>query len=172
MLDFVGMSFKPSRLYLLTLDFIIIFLQMLLTVIAYETSLAADMPADTQDPLLPTSPHSPASSTPFMSELDDDKPPESTDESPYIIDLRLSPIIDRLRRPAPTVPVRDSEPSLLPLPNTTPWQLPGSLQLFMQARARMRERTRNRTTQPRQGSPANNNERTRIPGGLDTEDGT
>lgn len=170
-LDFVGMSFKPSRPYMLVLDAIIIFFQLLLTSIAYEASLAADMPADALDPLLPAPSESPASSTPFLTDFDESKP-SSREESPYIIDLRLSPIIHRLRQPVPTVPTREPPSTLLPLPNTTPWQLPGSLQLFMQARARMRDRARARTTQGRAGSPNNEEDRRRIPGGLDTADGT
>jgi len=157
---------------MLTFDIIIMVLQMVLTIIAYESSVATDMPA-TLDPLLPIPSQSPLS-TPFLPKFNEDKPLEPPDEAPYIVDLRLSPIIDRLRRPAPPVPVRESTDShLLPLPNTTPWQLPNSLQLFMQARSRMRERVRNRAAQTRPDSPSNTDTaRARIPGGLDTEDGS
>ncbi|KAF8210349.1 hypothetical protein K438DRAFT_151957 [Mycena galopus ATCC 62051] len=41
-LDFIGMAHPPSKFRLLSLDFFIVFLQMLLATIAHETSLAKD----------------------------------------------------------------------------------------------------------------------------------
>ncbi|KAF7376211.1 hypothetical protein MSAN_00036200 [Mycena sanguinolenta] len=41
-LDFIGMAHPPSKFRLLSLDFSIVFLQMLLATIAHETSLAKD----------------------------------------------------------------------------------------------------------------------------------
>ncbi|KZT11042.1 uncharacterized protein LAESUDRAFT_721462 [Laetiporus sulphureus 93-53] len=118
-LDFVGMSHLPSKLHLLSLDFLIIFLQMLLTVIAYETSLAADMPSNTPDPLLPT----PITATHRSSEE------TLKTDSPYIIDLRFPLVIDRLRNPPPPPAPRErSLEEVLPLPNTTPWRLSSRLQ--------------------------------------------
>ncbi|KAF7782604.1 hypothetical protein Agabi119p4_1980 [Agaricus bisporus var. burnettii] len=38
-IDFIGMSYAPSKLQLLLLDFVILFLQFLTTIISYETQL-------------------------------------------------------------------------------------------------------------------------------------
>jgi len=43
----------PSKTELLILDALIIFLQIILVCISYETSLAMALPVDTIDPLLP-----------------------------------------------------------------------------------------------------------------------
>lgn len=97
-----------SRLQLLLLDATIIFLQVILTTIAYETSLARAMPDDYVDPLLspePTSPedtyststetetdpflhHDPSS--PAFSSSSHTYPPTSTSSIPSLTQL-LSP---------------------------------------------------------------------------------
>ncbi|KAF8743990.1 hypothetical protein AX14_013392 [Amanita brunnescens Koide BX004] len=93
-LDFVGLAYVPSKLHLVSLDAFIIFLQSVLTCIAYETALS--------------------------SEPDILRPPETKDShSQYVIDMRFKPLLSRLRNPPP---IRQS--SSLPLPNTTPWSLP------------------------------------------------
>ncbi|KAH9930386.1 hypothetical protein B0H21DRAFT_761568 [Amylocystis lapponica] len=171
-LDFVGMANAPSKMHLLCLDFLIIFLQILLTTIAYETSLTAAMPSDTPDPLLPNpampvAPLSTLAEEPYKSiEL----PPS---EVPYVIDVRLSTIIERLRRPPPPPQGRESSgEELLPLPNTTPWQLPSSLRMFMRTRTQLRERAR--STEPATdgaGRRIDANVARDVPGGMDTEDG-
>jgi hypothetical protein len=88
-LDFIGLAQAPSRLQLLFLDAVIIFLQILLTTIAYETSLSNDAP----DSLLSIPPTSSLPSTDRITRY----PP--TDESPYVLDLHLVPILNRLKNP-------------------------------------------------------------------------
>lgn len=140
---------------------------MVLTTVAYETSLQSAMPTDTPDPLLPLPPPS-APATPILFSDEDSPKPETTLESPYVLDLWFSHIVHRLRNPAPPPPEREllSE-DLLPLPNTTPWQLSNTLQVIMRARARVRQRARMEAdTRREQGGEAGDN-RT-IPGGLDS----
>ncbi|PSR81145.1 hypothetical protein PHLCEN_2v6480 [Hermanssonia centrifuga] len=161
LLDFIGPGSVPSRLQLLLLDFAIILLNMLLSTIAYETSLQSHMPANTPDPLLPISPLSPS-----PSELQSEYPPkphQSMVQSQYVLDLRLRPIYERLKNPTPTPPERRNE-DLLPLPNTTGWQLPGTIRMLVRAG----ERARLRTEPPAQRADVRDDGRT-VPGGLDTE---
>ncbi|KAH8080283.1 hypothetical protein BXZ70DRAFT_960361 [Cristinia sonorae] len=158
-LDFVGMAHTPSKLHLLTLDFAIIILTMLLTFIAYETSLLADMPSNTTDPLQPK-PNSATSSN--VLPFDNHK----VAESPYVMDVRLSPILDRLRNPAPpprSITRSAADRELLPLPNVVPWQ-----RLLRRARANARERTRQDAQQTEMATEGEGGGR-RIPGGLDDE---
>lgn len=84
----------PSKIHLLFLDFAIIFLNMVLISIAYESSWHAIMPRDTPDPLLPI-PMTPSQSPMFTTTDRSDK------ESPYALDLQLGQIINRLRDPSP-----------------------------------------------------------------------
>ncbi|KAJ7579120.1 hypothetical protein C8J56DRAFT_868122 [Mycena floridula] len=120
-LDFVGMSFTPSRLQLIMLDLSIMFLQLVLTVLAYEVSLAESNPSAEDiflpiptSPLLPTTATPPDSAIPYATTMSrNPKSPPVTPE--YILDLQLQTLIARIRRPPP-VP---NEPTLLPLPNTT-----------------------------------------------------
>ncbi|EJD02686.1 uncharacterized protein FOMMEDRAFT_19965 [Fomitiporia mediterranea MF3/22] len=65
-LDFVGMGRRPSKTQLLLLDATIMFLQAILTTIAYETSLALAMPADVVDPLFPAATDSSAPPSPII----------------------------------------------------------------------------------------------------------
>jgi hypothetical protein len=141
-------AYTPSKSQLLGLDVLIIGLQMVLTMIAYETSYAkaiADTNDDTPDILLPIPSSSQAPlltplfattpSTPLL-------PTSSThtksyfpefDESVYVIDLKLSAVVERLWRPPIPRPADNAE-STLPLPTTTPWPLPSGMRLLMRAR--------------------------------------
>ena len=99
--------------------------------------------------------------------FDEDKS-ELSYEPPHILDLRLSQIIHRLRNPAPPPPERElSSEDLLPLPNTTPWQLPQTLQMLLRARARARMRVRNEA-EPRRGQGGETEPGRTIPGGLES----
>jgi hypothetical protein len=92
--------------------------------------------------------------------------PPPIGESPYIIDLHLAHILDRLRNPAPAI--SDPNPDeLLPFPNTTPWPLPASLRMLIRARAEVRRRAQPQT----QDAPANAETTRRVPGDMDTDDG-
>ncbi|KAI0645909.1 hypothetical protein C8Q79DRAFT_966975 [Trametes meyenii] len=143
-LDFVGTDGAPARALLLCLDFVIILLQIILTTIAYETSLARDVPPDTPDPLQPDPiPSTPISPLPL--DNTDAKPPQAPlleDGTEYIIDLRLRTLLQRLRHPPAIPPPQQTRLSdeLLPLPNTTSFQLRQSLRMLTRATARGRER--------------------------------
>lgn len=147
---------------------------MVLTTIAYEASLFdTSTDPNIQDMLLPVpnspifSPTpSPASmsrpSTPLptpMSQHTKSYPPRTS--SPYVVDLRLAPIVARLRNPAP--PARSSNSDqVLPLPNTTPWPLPAGMRMLIRAGERI---GRAGEVGPGGGNPpASTN---RVPGALD-----
>ena len=153
-------AYKPSKTHLLLLDAIILFLQMLLTTIAYEVSLFSKSPSD-----ISLTPQIPMLSSPFPSPSPDlesqtlpmDDPSKSSlppliIDSPYIIDLRLAHVFDRLRNPAPSVSDSNLN-NLLPFPNTTPWPLPASLRMLIRARAEVRRRAQAQTLTL--GGPAN-----------------
>ncbi|KAI0665955.1 hypothetical protein C8Q78DRAFT_985373 [Trametes maxima] len=185
-LDFVGTDGVPSRALLLFLDFVIILLQVILTTIAYETSLARDVPPDTPDPLQPDPiPSTPISPLPLGGT--DAKPPDSSlheDEAEYIIDLRLQTLLQRLRHPPPVPPQQTRlSDELLPLPNTTSFQLRQSLRMLTRATARGRERAAARTAEssqngatrgqgPREsdGGPGSSEASRTVPGGMMSDD--
>ncbi|KAJ3575089.1 hypothetical protein NP233_g1336 [Leucocoprinus birnbaumii] len=188
-IDFIGLSYVPSRMQLLSLDLFIAFLQLLIATISYETQLYyKNADADTVDVLLP---ETSTPSTPLTSEylpLATEYPPSSPSDTdtpetsitkdsrknptPCIIDLRLSQIVDRLRNPAP--PPTQREESLLPLPNTTALPIPAGLRMIMRANARARRErslgsTGGTTRNTGGGSSGNNGgggSSGRIPGGL------
>jgi len=179
-LDFIGMSYIPTKLQLFTLDMFIIILQLLLTTIAYETSVYyASEEADPQDVLLPDFPTTfsiplfhPSSETPSESlrpslSPSDSKISSHTQDLPLIIDLRFSSIIAHLRHPPPPPLPRSTNPvPILPLPTTASWPLPG-MRMLMQAGRQMRDtRTgvnrRSATTRATEG---------RIPGAMDLSPG-
>jgi len=177
-LDFVGQGYVPSKMHLLILDAFILFLQMVLTTIAYEVSVASKKQSDatSSTPSLPLQLPSPSPvSAPPNPNTDEDESPKSSlfTDSLYIIDLRLAHILDRLRDPAHIIPSSNAE-GLLPLPNTTPWPLPASLRLLIRARAEVRRRAQ---AQPQRQTPGSGNEEAstdtsrRIPGEMDIEDG-
>ncbi|KAJ6625574.1 hypothetical protein B0H10DRAFT_2001993 [Mycena sp. CBHHK59/15] len=149
-LDFIG-THAPSKFRLLSLDIFIVFLQIVLATIAYETSLSKDS-ADTRDSLLP----SPISPTGVMPDPTKSYPPRTP--APYVIDLRLRAVIARLRNPLPPPPAHVNLDGL-PLPNTTPWPLPAAgLRMLLGVPAGRRS-----------GGDTNENgeDSTRIPGTLD-----
>ena len=178
----------PSRLQLLLLDLAIIVLDMVLVFISYEDALHEASPKDSADPLAPI----PPASVPSTPELDfpiaspsaspsasstslplgyqyPPKPPSHTDpQTPYVLDLRLSAIYRRLRDPAPPAPERAPD-DLLPMPNTTAFQLTGTLRVLLQARTRARNQMEERRRRKREQEERGRRQRTRIPGGLDIE---
>ncbi|KAI0829805.1 hypothetical protein BC628DRAFT_1532603 [Trametes gibbosa] len=186
-LDFVGSDNVPSRAFLLFLDFVIVLFQIVLTVIAYETSLARDMPPDTSDPLQPEAiPTTSASHIP-LSDVDTKRSATvlHEDETEYVVDLRLRTLLQRLRHP-PTLPpppqTRLSE-DLLPLPNTTSFQLSQSIRMLARATARGRERAaapraqsgQTGATRSESGRGSDRREQEsdvprRVPGGMTSDD--
>ena len=181
---------------------------MLLATIAYEAALYEASPKDSPDPLLPILPASPSSTRSSSPSLDfstspsastshlpheyryPPKPPSGSDQqTPFVIDLRWDSIYRRLRDPAPPAPERRQRDEVLPLPNTTAFQLSGTLQLILRARARaqrerlraeeerrqrQRERRQGRRDGDRDETQRDNEESSRrtrtIPGALDMEE--
>ncbi|PCH43676.1 hypothetical protein WOLCODRAFT_122400 [Wolfiporia cocos MD-104 SS10] len=180
-LDFVGMVDVPSKLHLLSLDFLIIFLEMLLATIAYETSYAAAMHSDYVDPLLPL-PTIPTEPQPSTSRAPSKSTELELSETIFIIDVRLRMVMDRIRNPPSPPPPRDTSlEDLLPLPNTTSLRLSTGLQMFLRARRelterartaeRNAERTRRAQDTTRTQQDERSEERQAVPGGMDIEDG-
>ncbi|KAJ3517251.1 hypothetical protein NLJ89_g625 [Agrocybe chaxingu] len=174
-LDFIGMAHTPSKAQLFLLDISIVFLQLVLTTIAYETSVYyTSAQLEPEDFLLPDPP------TPFsipLFRLPTEAPPESpiyppspspqsktvssAHSLPYVLDLRFNAIMTRLRTPPPPPPVPSSD-SFLPLPNTTPWRLPGLRMLLRTGR-------QIRTTR---GTPSTTpTDRQRVPGAMEAGSG-
>lgn len=165
------LAYVPSKLQLLRLDVFIIFLQMVLTTIAYEASLfESSAEPDTHDMLLPI-PDSPMLSPAPLSEStsrystplsaiisEHTKSYFPTSASQYVIDLRIAPIIARLRNPPPPPRAATSDTSL-PLPNTTPWHFPRGMRMLMRGSQTRREG--GGTVGSSDGSSGG-----RIPGGL------
>jgi len=182
-LDFVGQGHVPSKMHLLLLDAFIIFLQMVLTTIAYEISLFSKMQSEAttltssthSQPSVSASPLPASAPPPPVMDEDDLQKSSPFTESPYIIDIRLNHILDRLRNPAPVIP-NSNTGGLLPLPNTTPWPLPASLRMLIRAQAEVRRRAQAQTQRPTR-MPGSGNEDAdtdtsrRIPGEMNIEDG-
>ncbi|KAE9411413.1 hypothetical protein BT96DRAFT_870114 [Gymnopus androsaceus JB14] len=159
-LDFVGLAYSPSKFQLLFVDFSIIFLQMLLTVISFEMHTPESGTEDSNDYLLatPTSPIPPLE-TSFANQKAFESPPNN--EPQYIVDIRLSSILARLRNPPATISrTSNSQDPLIPFPNTTTWPIPMSLLM------RTTGRRRQGAAAPRDGQERRE---TTVPGGMNTE---
>lgn len=107
---------------MLLLDLVIIVSSLVFVTISYEHSLPATNTSETTTSVL--GPHEPSESgDPFKAEA-----------SPYIVDLRLGPIINRIRNPITPQTGERAQEELLPLPNTMPAELRHSLRMLMRAR--------------------------------------
>jgi hypothetical protein len=90
-------------------------------------------------------------------------------ESGYIIDLRFSPLLTRLRNPPPDRP--NTQEASLPMPNTTPWPLPSGVRMLIRARVQIRRRADEVPMNiGDSGGGANGDTSRRIPGSIDTRD--
>ncbi|PIL36088.1 hypothetical protein GSI_01748 [Ganoderma sinense ZZ0214-1] len=186
-LDFVGLAHKPSKAFLLCLDSSIVFLEFILITIAYETSFVLASPPDTSDPLQPD-PIPPTTVSPLPIDDPDIKPLVPTvtsyeNQPEYIVDIRLRPLLQRLRHPPTPPPPQQTSlnEELLPLPNTTSFQLSQSINMLVRAQARMRERAARTAEAQRANRSAGESQRTRerrlgevreerrVPGALDGE---
>lgn len=142
--SFWNVAYSPSKIQICTLDLFIIALQLLLTTIAYETSVYYDNDdADPQDLLLPglATPlplplfQSPIESSPSLTH------PKAistfdTHDTPLVIDLHFDSIMTHLRQPPP--PPRTTNPDRVSVPNTTQW-VPG---MWMRTTRRIRDAAR------------------------------
>ncbi|KIK95172.1 hypothetical protein PAXRUDRAFT_827265 [Paxillus rubicundulus Ve08.2h10] len=165
-LDFVGMGYLPSKLHLILLDTFILCLHMVRTTISYEKSLHLS-----PDPFpAPTSPAvSPLWTPALESDCDNDTKYSHYHETPMIVDIRLRHIINPLLDPTPSA--SDTNPIILPLPNTTP------APLFMPFRATVRRGEEARHREQGQSERGDNTDGVgtedtgrRLPGSIGTED--
>lgn len=159
------LAYSPSKIQLCCLDLFILCFQLLLTTIAYETSTyhSNDDPS-AEDPLLPDT------STTFSIPLfqsPNDGPTDSlftssqikqatlsTNTLPLVMDLRFRLVLNHLRNPPrPSRTTRSA--SVLPLPNTTPFILPGMRMLSRAGR------------QVRNDPPPRRTREMRIPGAIE-----
>ncbi|KIJ61336.1 hypothetical protein HYDPIDRAFT_116103 [Hydnomerulius pinastri MD-312] len=165
-LDFVGMGYLPSKTHLILLDILILCFQMVLTAISYEKSLHLSSPSTIPDLLSPP-PTSQDASPPPTPTLDGDDDGQKytaqhNHEPPFIVDLRLRHVFNRLRNPTPVM--SDTDSASLPLPNTTPTPISMHLRAIVRRRVEARRRA-----QETEDAETPDTER-RLPGSMGTED--
>ena len=150
-------AYQPSRLHVLLLDFVILMFSLVLVTISHEHSLPTSNTAQTVPSMLDH--HDP-------SEDDDSFKAETMS---YIIDLRLGPIIDRIRNPTSPQTTEPTREELLPLPNTMPTELRNSLRMLMRAREDIvAARGDNNRDQRRTDPPPRNRA---VPGAIEPDEG-
>jgi hypothetical protein len=115
-------AYQPSRLHVLLLDFVILMFSLVLVTISHEHSLLASTTSQATSSIL--GPREPS----------ENNNPFKTEALPYVIDLRLDSIIDRIRNPTPPQPLEPEREEILPLPNTMPTELRDSLRMLIRAR--------------------------------------
>ena len=152
----LAVVYQPTRLHVLLLDLVIIVSSLVLVTISYEHSLPATSTSRATASIL--GPHEP--------EENDD--PFKTETSPYIIDLRLGSIINRIRNPTPPQTTERARDELLPLPNTMPAELRHSLRMLMRARADIAAARDNNREQRRTDPPEQRNRV--VPGAIDPDE--
>lgn len=163
-------AYTPSRIQLCLLDLFICGLQVLLTTIAYETSIYyTSDESDPRDILLPSLPEPlpiPLFQSPVEGSLHSSFaktiPFSSAHDIPLVVDLRLNSITAHIRRPPPPPRVTQAHP-ILPIPNSAQW-IPG-MQILLRATGQMREPVGARQTPAilRRASREG-----RVPGGFET----
>ncbi|KAF9268929.1 hypothetical protein L218DRAFT_540615 [Marasmius fiardii PR-910] len=166
-LDFVGLGYVPSKLQLLELDLLILFLQLILTIISFEVYVTVDKRESnttdhTQHPSWSLSDE--IENTSLGTSLSDHKGTVFPDDSlRYVLDIRLAPTLAKLRSvPGTTSRTRSqNQNSLIPLPNTTSWTVPTEMTRFM--RSGSNRRPAGETGAGREGI-------TSVPGSLDNLD--
>ncbi|KAJ3802982.1 hypothetical protein GGU11DRAFT_763430 [Lentinula aff. detonsa] len=170
-LDFVGLAYAPSKFQLLFVDFSIVFLELLLTIISFEIHTPESGTADSYDYLLPT----PASPIPPLipsrsleTSFANQKAFESPNSEPqYIVDIRFSSIRARLRNTPAISRTSNSQDTLIPFPNTTSWPIPMSL--LMRAAGRRRQTTAERAVAPSRDTGQEDRGNRTVPGGMATD---
>ena len=134
------LAYSPSKLQLCCLDLFILCFQLLLTTIAYETSIYYS----TDDPHAEglALPHTSTFSIPspndgftdsFFSSSQIKQATWSTNPLPLVMDLRFRSVLNHLRNSPRSLRTTQHE-SVLPLPNTTPFILPGMRMLLRAGR--------------------------------------
>ncbi|KAF9227420.1 hypothetical protein BS17DRAFT_747963 [Gyrodon lividus] len=169
-LDFIGMGYIPSKLHLVLLDTLILCVHMVRTTVSYEKSLCLSSPSTIPDlsPISTPPTVSPQWTPTLESDLNDSPKYSHSHEPPMIIDLRLRHIITLLLNSTP--PVSDTDPTTLPLPNTT-----SPFSMHFRATVRRREEARPRAQGHSErgdnaDSTATEDTGRRLPGSIGTED--
>ena len=162
---------------MLTLDLLIVILQLLLITIAYETSVYYNNEAeDPEDILLPSTPtlsiplfqsslDTSSDSAPFSPSLPS-KTMSPTNAVPIVVDFRFTAIMRHFRHPPPPSRSTVVDP-VLPLPNTTPWPLPAGMRMLMRASRQIRDVGGAGTST---GPPVNGGREATVPGAIDIRD--
>ncbi|KJA14132.1 hypothetical protein HYPSUDRAFT_49423 [Hypholoma sublateritium FD-334 SS-4] len=169
-LDFIGMSYGPSRIQLCLLDLFICGFQVLLTTIAYETTIYyTSDESDPRDILLPylreplpiplfQSPMEGSLHSSFAKSV----PFSSAHDIPLVIDLHLNSIMTHIRHPPPPPRATQAHP-ILPIPNSAQW-IPG-MHILLRATGQMRESVGTRQTP---GVLRRASREGEVPGGFET----
>ncbi|KAJ3772125.1 hypothetical protein EV361DRAFT_877878 [Lentinula raphanica] len=170
-LDFVGLAYVPSKFQLLFVDSSILFLQLLLTIISFEIHTPESSTGESNDYLLPT-PASPIppllpTSASLEASFANQKVFDSPDNEPqYIVDIRFSSILARLRH-APSISRNaNSQDTLIPFPNTTSWPIPMTVLMRMAGR---RRQGAERPAAPSRDTGQEDRDNMTVPGGMNTE---
>ena len=142
---------------MLLLDLVIIVCGLVLVTISYEHSLPATTASQATTNIL--RPH----------EREGNDGLSKTEVSPYIIDLKLGSIIDRIGNPTPPQTSVRAREELLPLPNTMPVELRHSLRMLMRARADIAAARDDDNREQRRTDPSEPRNRV-VPGALDPND--
>ena len=150
-------AYRPSRLHVLLLDLVIVMSSLVLVTISYEHSLAATNTSQSTTSVL--GPHEP----------DENDDSFKTEASPYIMDLRLGSIIDRIRNPTPPQTEDQAREELLPLPNTMPTELRNSLRMLMRAREDIAAARGANNREQRPTDPPEPRNRV-VPGAIESDD--
>ncbi|KAJ3896867.1 hypothetical protein GG344DRAFT_71826 [Lentinula edodes] len=166
------LAYAPTKFQLLFVDFSIIFMQVLLTIISFEMHTSDSSTADSNDYLLPapTSPIPPPllpASISLETTFANQKAFETPNNEPqYILDIRLSSIFARLRNTPAMSRTSNSQDTLIPFPNTTSWPIP--ITMLMRTAGRRRQMATERATAPSRDTGEDRDNRT-VPGGMNTE---
>jgi hypothetical protein len=149
-------AYRPSRLHVLLLDFAIVMFSLVFVTISHEHSL-------------PTSNTSQATAGILgRHEPHEENDPFKAEASPYIIDLSLASIIDRIRNPTPPQTAESGQEEILPLPNTVPTELRNSLRMLMRAREDIAAARGDNNGEQRRTDPSR---RSRVvPGAIEPDD--
>lgn len=166
------LAYAPTKFQLLFVDFSIIFMQVLLTIISFEMHTSDSSTADSNDYLLPapTSPIPPPllpASISLETTFANQKAFETPNNEPqYILDIRVSSIFARLRNTPAMSRTSNSQDTLIPFPNTTSWPIP--ITMLMRTAGRRRQMATERATAPSRDTGEDRDSRT-VPGGMNTE---
>ncbi|KAG7098619.1 hypothetical protein E1B28_000541 [Marasmius oreades] len=161
-LDFVGLGYVPTKLQLLSLDLLILFLQFILTIVSFEICNFGEKREDNSTNNTPLPPWPLSGETMSLgASLSSQKGSVFPDDSlHYVLDIRLSSTLTRLRSVPSTARNHQNQNSLLPLPNTTSWTVPTEMTRFM----------RSGSVRSPAGGTAGGRESNNVPGSLDDAD--